>query len=118
MRQNPKADLSELLNAYFGDQTPQEGAAELVFGSRNSIENHQFYLSTLKAGIDAARCGESWVKETVNRSWARLVYNSVEAKEFLEEVLAAYNDRYAAALAAEAIQSKEKAKENANNKLA
>jgi hypothetical protein len=90
-------DLYQFLASYFGDQSTEAGASEVVSVTADDPEWHRRCLAVLDRGIAAAAAGDPEVAEVIVRSFAASARNAGEARAYLEEIRAEYLRQYEAA---------------------
>jgi hypothetical protein len=92
-----RTELSDLLAAYLGHQSLQEGVDEMVHVTAKHPDYHKTYLSAIDAGITAAQRQESGLLDLMSKTFV-VVSTFPEAMEFLQRLKATYIDRYRAAI--------------------
>lgn len=92
-----RSALLNLLTAYFGDASTEEGVRGLVFVTRTNPDSHRDYTAALEAGLAAARQGDPELVTGMRRNFTPFLRDAAEAEQLLAEILDAYRAAYAAA---------------------
>ena len=90
------AKLREFLIAYFGDQSIEEGVAEVVFVTATNPDYHRDYLATIDEAIAGAAAGDPGVGAAIEDSFAAEARDPAEARAYLEALRAEYLRQYEA----------------------
>jgi hypothetical protein len=91
---SPKQAFLDVLGSYFGDQTRDEGLAEIMSVSSRHENFHQEIVAAFKAAIDAAAHGDRAVLDAVRDRFLRERRDDSAAQEFLREMYAEYQRLY------------------------
>lgn len=92
-----RSALLNLLTAYFGDASTDEGVRGLVFVTRTNPDHHRDCTAALEAGLAAARQGDAELGAGMRRNFTPFLRDAAEAEEIRIESLDAYRAAYAAA---------------------
>lgn len=94
MDHTAQGTMVEVLVGYFGDQSVQDGVAEMVRVTAFSPAYHERYTGALRTGLEAARAGDPEVLAVVKREYAPLFRGMDEVTSLLRDILAEYQVQY------------------------
>jgi hypothetical protein len=87
-----KQELSDILGAYFGDQSIEEGVFELIIVSRENHDFHETIKAVFSNGLKSVQAGD----EEVLNHMAKQVFatDRQDVENFLRKLVEEYDRQY------------------------